>query len=149
MDLWNCKWSKQDDVVVSTQLNNVYVYPYPATGGVGGFTSKLSASGTFTDLAVRPDTATPIKVLVTGGNSAQNSGYFFNSGGTQTSTPNTFSNTTPTAAINTVCYGGDAIEYAVGGADKRMWIFDDATDSVTHEFPTLASINDCDFSIDG
>ena len=108
-DLLNCKWSKNDDVVVSTQLNNIYIYSYPASGGVGGFTSRLSASGTFTDLAVRPDTATPIKVLVSGGNNPQGSAYFFNSGGAQSSTPNIFSNTTPTAAINTACYGGDSI----------------------------------------
>lgn len=39
----------------------------------------------FTDCAIRPTTATPIKIVATGGNNNQkDSSYFSNSGGTLT-----------------------------------------------------------------
>lgn len=33
--------------------------------------------------------------------------------------------------MNTACYSGDALYYAVAGNDKSIWIFDDATNTET------------------
>ena len=87
---------------------------------------------------------------MSGGNNGQaESSYFFNNGGTQTQTPNIFSGASPSSVVNTVCYSGDGTHYAVGGNDKVLWIFEDATNTVDQEYTLLNNIQDCDFSLDG
>ena len=54
VDLVACKWSKNNDVIVSIQNNRVEVYSIPATGGIGGPTSRIFGSNIFTDVAARP-----------------------------------------------------------------------------------------------
>ena len=80
-----CKWSKNDDAVVADVNKRVKIFPVTGAGVINGETSRADGSVDFTDVAVRPTTATPIKVVASGGNNAQaDSSYFFNSGGTQT-----------------------------------------------------------------
>ena len=151
-DTVTCKWSKNDDMVIATVQSRVDVYAVPATGAIGAMKTRITAGTVFTDVAVKPTTTTPVKIVVSGGyNSGVNSSYFFNTavGATVTPVYHTFVNP-PTATVRAACYSGDGLFYAVAGDDKKVWIFDDATDSQVRVLTDSSNnINDCEFTIDG
>ena len=147
-----CRWSMNDDMVIATTTSRVDVYAVPATGAISAMKTRIAGTTVFTDVAVKPTTTTPVKIVVSGGyNSGVNSSYFLNTavGATLTPVSHTFVNP-PTAIVRTACYSGDGLFYAVAGDDKKVWIFDDATNSQVGVLTDSSNnIYDCEFTIDG
>ena len=69
-----CKWSKNNDAVIINNIKQAYVYPIPASGTIpANFKSRAASASNlaYKDLAVKPDTTTPIKIVMAGGNNNQ------------------------------------------------------------------------------
>jgi WD40 repeat protein len=146
------RWSKNDDAVVIDDNRNALVFPIPASPtGIPGQSAKATTPLTdFTDVAVRPTTTTPIKIVASGGGTGQKqSSYFFNSGATPALTNNA-PTTNPAGVVRTACYGGDALNYAVGGDDKKLWIYAEASNSESQVMAEgVNNLLSCQFSNDG
>ena len=125
---------------------NKKIRSYPVPGGtIGAMVGSTTGSVDFTDVAPRP-VLSPVKVVASGGENSQASSTYFVS---STVVQNTFT-TAPAAPINTACYSGDAAYYAVAGDDMRIWVFEDATNTISQElYDGMNTIQDCDFSSDG
>jgi len=141
-----------DDIVIVTDSSEVEVYYVPPTGSISSMRTRITAGSDFLDVSVRPDTNTPVKIIVAGGNNGQvDSSYFYNTatGSTVSETSHSFIDPF-TQKVRTVCYSGNALYYAVGGDDKKIWIVDDATNSQIFLLTeSTNNIYDCDFSTDG
>ena len=145
----SCKWTVSGNIVFSDDSKKVKTYPVDASGNIGAQNSIITASQDFTDVAVKPVAGTA-KIVASGGDNSQaSSAYFSNSGGTINEVLNTFT-TAPTSIMNTACYSGNGNHYAVGGDDRKIWVFNDSSNNIEQElFDGVNTITDCDFSADG
>ena len=77
----SCRFSKMDVAVVARQNKEIRTYAIPASGTINDFVTKVKGDMEWTDVAVKPVTTTPVKIVASGGNNAQDGGsYFTNSG---------------------------------------------------------------------
>lgn len=136
----DCKFSAADDVVVITLTSNrlyIHTSALPATA----VTAVTSTGGSYQDIAVRP-TGSAKYVVVGSTDFKGNTGI----SGSNTLTQLTLV-TTSTGTINAACYAPDASTFAIGGADKVVWVFDDATNTNTELLSYSAlSVKSCGFS---
>jgi len=111
--------------------------------------TRIAGSKDYTDVAIRPTIAMPIKVVASGGNNNQiSAAYFSNTGGGATVASTTLSpNTAFSAVVNTACYSPTTDVYAVGGEDRKTWIIDDSSNTQSAVLSDgLNTVKNCDFS---
>jgi WD40 repeat protein len=127
-----CKFSLNNDVAIIDNSKNAFTYTIPANGNIGAlnFISKVTNPGgggapAYVDLDIRRTTAVPIKIILSGGGTSQQSAYYFmntGTGTTVTASTEAFINA-PSNTVAGACYSPDNLEYAFASADTSLWVF--------------------------
>ena len=79
----SCRFSKNNVAVVARINKEIRTYAIPAAGNaINDFVTKVKGDLDWTDVAVKPVTTTPVKIVASGGNNAQDGGSYFTNSGT-------------------------------------------------------------------